>query len=391
MGDDRLSHDVIVVGAGPAGSMAAKYAAKSGASTLMIEEDDEIGEPVRCAGLISTRAVSECEVSPNHFTLKKVKGASVYSPSCDEAEIEANETKAYVIDRKAFDEILAAQALDEGAEIMLSTKAVGLKRSGGELIVEAKNGEKKLLKADAVIGADGVSSKIAKLSGLGKVEKVLPAAQVECSYECDSELVEIFLGKTIAPGFFAWSIPTSENTARVGLCTSSGDALSYLRNLLDNHRITSKRYKGCVIDSFRGAIPMGPPDKTASDNIFIVGDAAGQVKPTSGGGIFYGMRAAKIAGEMAAEGSAEEYERRWRAAIGRELGMGMKIRKFMARLSDSELEKLVELVKDKKILDIARTYGDMDYPSVFVRKFIRKKPLDFLKILFHLFNKTASI
>jgi geranylgeranyl reductase family protein len=368
-------YDVVVVGAGPSGAISAEYAAKNGAKTLIVEEHASVGEPVQCAGLISTRAMEECEVFSSKFINKEIRGAFIHSSS-ECIKIDGGGTKAYVIERRIFDRVLVQNAIDRGADLLLKTKVSDLKREGSRVIIEAvSHGVSMRISSHVVIGADGVKSRIAKLTGLGNVKKILPCAQIEGMYELtDPKFVEIFIG-SVAPGFFAWAIPVEDDIARIGLC-SKEDPLSHLMKMLSS----SSSYRGSVMDFVVGAIPLGPLKKTINDNVMIVGDAAGQVKPTSGGGIYTGAKCAKIAGEVAAKsvheddasvGRLKEYEKRWRSMIGRELSMGMLINSMIGRVRDNEFDELLQTLRDKKLIDVIERYGDMDYPSALIPKLLR--------------------
>lgn len=365
---------MVVVGGGPAGAIAARFSALHGASTLLLEEHASIGSPVQCTGLISTKALRECELAPeSSFICREIRGAKVYSPGGYLLNIDGGRTKAYVVDRKIFDRALMLKALDAGVDLMLRARAVGLEhtREGVRLWVQ-HCGITKEVWAGVVIGADGVQSRIARMCGLDSVERCLSGIQIEGRYEAeDADFVEIFLGNSIAPGFFAWAVPASEGFARIGLCTYP-DVVSpywYLQRLLSEHQVVSRRYQGSYSALTLGGIPLGAPQRTCTDSVLIVGDAAGQVKPTSGGGIYMGAVCAKIAGEVAASGEALElYDDRWRGRVGRELLVGMYIHDMLGRLSDVQLDEFVQLFNNPKVLEVVKEYGDMDYPSVLFRK-----------------------
>lgn len=379
-----MQYDVVVVGAGPVGATAARYAALNGASVLLIEEHASVGSPVGCTGLLSTRAISECDVEPaNDFVLNSVRGAHVYSPNGGCLPIDGGKTKAYVVSRKMFDRKLVAMAVDAGVDVSIKTRAVGLDRSKRlQKLSVLQDGVPKIIVAGVIIGADGVRSNMAQMSGLGQVQKVLSGIQIEAPYSSnDVDFVELFMGSQ-APGFFAWAVPVSDKISRIGLAVPAGNesnAVQYLNGILNSNQGVSARYGGGALDIVYGGIPLGPLKKTVADGVLIVGDAAGQVKPTSGGGVYTGAACAKIAGEVAAlaaiEGDASEdrlneYDKRWRAKLGRELGIGMKIHDFMGGLGDAELDELLGSMNTPAILDMITEYGDMDHPSILIKKLL---------------------
>ncbi|NJD77652.1 MAG: NAD(P)/FAD-dependent oxidoreductase [Candidatus Methanoperedens sp.] len=368
-----MKYDVVVIGAGPAGAMASKYASQNGASTLLIEEHASIGSPVQCTGLVSTAALGECEVGEGSYVLAKMKGAFVYAPDCEELCIRGKDVKAYVIDRKMFDRTLVERSLDEGTDLLLRTRFTGLGKGKISVISE---GEKKEIHSSIIIGADGIQSSVGRAAGISRCKKFLSGIQLEAPYTAkDPQYVEIFTGNDVAPGFFAWAVPFS-GMARIGLAKNQDDVspLQCLEKLM-SHPVVASRYKGSRTEYVLGGIPLGPPDKTIKDNVLLAGDAAGQVKPTSGGGVYMGAVCAKIAGEVAArasrdEASLAEYEKGWRKAVGRELSIGMRIHKSLGKLGDDGLNELVAYLNQPEIRDIITEYGDMDHPSVLMQKLV---------------------
>ena len=392
-----LNYDVVVVGGGPAGCMAAKYAAKAGASTLIIEEDAAIGEPVQCAGLISTRALEESELrNRNSFINCEIKRAVVHSPSY-ELTLESPAQRAFAISRNIFDLELAKEAQKGGADIILDSKVKTVrKRDGGKklTITTATTNGAKEIRAKVVIGADGVKSTVAQLSGLNVVRSSLSCVQIEGDYEIEDTFAEIFVGKSIAPGFFAWTIPLgTENRARIGLCIDKrfsphSNPLLFLKRNLAEHPVMVKKYKGTVFSRTAGKIPIpvnaglqGRRHKTVKiDNetgILLVGDAAAQIKPITGGGVYYGMKCGKIAGVLAAQACLmgdmkvlEDYERRWRNEIGKEIAFGLKVHRLRCVMSDRDFDTIVQTLSQSEILQRIKKEGDMDYPSVVFRELL---------------------
>ncbi len=392
---DTLDYDVIVVGGGPAGCMAAKYAAKAGASTLIIEEDAAIGVPVQCAGLISKRALEESELRDrSSFINGEIKGAVVHSPSY-ELTLESPDQRAFAIRRDVFDRELANEAQKAGADIILKSKVrtVRQREEGTKLAITAAtaNGTQEI-KAKVVIGADGVKSTVAQSAGLTTVAKsksTLTCVQIEGEYETGEDaFAEIFVGKTIAPGFFAWTIPLgADNRARIGLgidrrVSPQSNPLLFLKRNLAEHPVIAKKYKGTVFNRTAGRIPIplnaclrGRKYKTVKiDNetgILLVGDAAAQIKPITGGGVYYGMRCGKIAGEIAAQACLtgdmkvlKDYEIRWRNEIGKEIAFGLKVHRLRCVMSDEDFDTIVHTLSQSEILQRIKKKGDMDYPSI---------------------------
>jgi digeranylgeranylglycerophospholipid reductase len=345
-----MEYDVVVVGAGPAGSMAAKYAAKAGARVLMIEEHETIGLPVQCAGLISTRAFEGCELE----TLNKhaIRGAHIHAPSGRVLRVDGKRTMAYVVDRSELDRAMALEALKSGVASLVKTRFSGLRREGTKLVVTAiSHGEPIEIQTSVLIGADGLQSTVGRLAGLDRVQSVLTCAQAEVYTDIvNPDFVELYVGQDVAPSFFAWAIPTQWGTVRIGLC-SSERSMELLNSLIGR---ISPRSAASLVRFSAGAIPIGPPACTVTDGILIVGDAAGQ---------------AVTQGDTS-KSALKEYDRQWRSEVGRELVTGLRIRDGLNKLSDDELDYVIEALDDEKILDIISRYGDMDHPSIVLRKLL---------------------
>jgi geranylgeranyl reductase family protein len=426
----RCRYDVVVVGAGPAGCMAAKYAAKEGASVLIVEEDAVIGEPVQCAGLISERAIEESELKNkgNLFIENEMKSAIIYPPSpshSDELRIEVARTpththkhkRVFAIRRNIFDQLLAKEALKEGVDIKLKSKVTGINKEGG--IITAGRGEKKEIMARTVIAADGVKSRVAKMAGLNVgrgfsnnningIKNILSCVQIEGRYKYEKDIeVEIFLGRSVAPGFFAWVIPLGkdngdgEQIARIGLCVDrtctkrnldfSVNAFPkrvypvlFLKTNLAHHPILSKKYGGGMLEFTTGAIPLGKVEKSVNidtqkgTGMLLVGDAAAQVKPVTGGGVYYGMKCGKIAGKIAAKASLtrnvemlKAYEKQWMKEIGKEIRFGLWVHRLRGMMSDEDFDTLCHALSQENALQRIKKQGDLDYPSIVLRNLIK--------------------
>ncbi|MGB7570672.1 MAG: NAD(P)/FAD-dependent oxidoreductase [Methanothrix sp.] len=360
--------DVAVIGAGPAGSMAAKYAAKAGAATLLLEEHAAAGWPVQCAGLLGARALAESELPAGSFILGGMRGATIFSPGGVRLDFKARDRKAWVVDRRLFDRALVEQALKEEVVFRPCTRVQEIRRSRERSILTLAEGEE--ISAGVVISAEGVSALLARRAGVASPQIILSGAQVEAPFSVeDPEKVEVHLGQ--APGLFAWVIPVGEAGARIGLCAIESGC-ERLRAFLKTDAIR-KRLQGSPLALNVGGLPLGPPAATAVAGLLAVGDAAGQVKPTSGGGIYPGLVAAKVAGGVAAaaamEGDASserlmEYDQLWRAAVGSELEIGMRVNRMMNKMNAAETDELIGCLAGRPgLIKTIEEYGDIDRPS----------------------------
>lgn len=259
-------------------------------------------------------------------------------------------------------------------------------------------GERKTLKVNqekretsfetkVIIDAEGARGKIVRQAGLTPIsEGIIPGVQIEASnVQCNPDQVEMFFGNKVAPGFFAWIIPTGENTARIGI-GAHRHALRYLKEFIKKHPIASQRLSDAVpIKQYGGRmIVSGPIPKTYTDGFLVVGDAAGQVKPTTCGGVVMGGICAQIAGEVAAEAVIEEdlssrklriYQKRWKKLLSREFRLMLLARKILNRMSDKNLDTLFKnIIKSDFPKDIEEV-GDMDFESGVIKKLVSKPKL----------------
>ena len=356
-------YDVVVAGAGPAGSAAARACAEAGLRTLCIEEHATIGYPVQCAGLLSTAALSECRVS-SRSVLNTVSGARFIPSQGEPLVIDAGAPRAHVVDRSILDSEMAAAAAEAGAEFCLKTSVVSLKEN--RAITKGARGREEV-SFSILIAADGVRSSIARKLGLGRAEFFLGGLQAEVRCPADPRFVEIH--PHASPEFFGWVIPSGGGRARVGLC-GEGDLRERLACLL-------RPYEGGILHLVTGALPLGVLGRTYGSRVLIVGDAAGMVKPTSGGGIYTGVRAARHAAAVAAEccrkGSFRDadlalYEKKWKEDIGRELAVGMALYRARRGLSPADVDAIISALRDPDIVREIVEHGDMDRPAALVRR-----------------------
>jgi geranylgeranyl reductase family protein len=374
-------YDVIVVGAGPAGATAARVAARHGATVLLLEEHTQIGRPIQCTGLLSLRGWRLARV-PSSIIVREIRGVRVHSPDGSVYELGGDRVRAYVIDRDRFDQSLVERAAKAGVTVQTGTRAVALgPYENGErtLLTQTPTGARQSLKASVVIGADGAHSLLAQHAGLPRPKKILLGLQALLEYQSQrSDFVEVFFGRRWAANFFAWSVPAAAGTARVGVATDQ----IYQAKLCFERLRREYHGSGKILAYQSGMIPIGPAARTVADGFLVVGDAAGQAKPTSGGGIYTGMLCGKIAGEVAARcalaGKTQarflrDYEDRWRAKLERELALGLKAHQILTQLTDDQIANALKLLP--ALRKLIERFGDIDYPSKIARELLKRPRL----------------
>ena len=359
-----MLYDVIVVGAGPMGLYIGEQLASSGYDVLILEENGDIGNPSHCAGLFSTHVF---DIVGNIGILHPAKKARIYAPNRDYIDIGNDKTRGYVVDRVLFDRELAKRAVNRGANLQLKERVKKVKYP--EVIAFSR------YKGRIIVGADGLNSVVRRSIGV-KAPKIIGAMQTLVRYEAeDIEKVYIFLGNSVAKGFFAWLIPLDENFAKVGLASYHAPWDS-LKNLLKKLNLKPLSIVGW-------GIPIGWVDRSYDNGIILVGDAASQVKATSGGGVYPGLRCAQCAVkiiERALEAGAHSssflssYEKCWKSGIGRELRRTLMLHKIYRKIRDEEFNGIIRELKDEKLIRVINEEGDIDYPSRVVFKILKRKP-----------------
>lgn len=359
--------DVIIIGGGPVGSYVADQLAGLGYQVTVLEKKEKIGEKVCCTGLIGQECVSAFPMADD-VILRQLNSARLFSSSGSLLKLWREETQAYVLDRSAFDLAIARRAQDRGAEYALKTMVRNIAIEGDRVRVEASCQKETLtFVARVAIIATGFSSKLAESLGLGKFGDFVLGAQAEVATTGIDE-VEVYFGKEMAPGFFGWLVPTSPGMARVGLL-SRHDPGVYLRKLMTALQ-RQEKIASAETELSYGGIPLKPLGQTYGERVLVVGTAAGQVKPTSGGGIYYGLLCADIAAQTLHEAlqkddlsarSLSRYERRWRRRLGRELRTGYWARKLFERLNDRQIDQLFNIVKDNGIVEALLKARDLSF------------------------------
>jgi digeranylgeranylglycerophospholipid reductase len=361
-----MNYEVIVVGAGPAGSAAARECAALGLSVLCIEEHGTIGYPVQCAGLLSTAAFDECRISSEKSVLNRVTGARVISGAGSELLIDAKKTKAVVVDRGTLDREMAEAAANAGAEFRLKTAVYDVNKRS--VFTRGVNGKEEI-GFDILIAADGPRSGIARLYGMERAKIYLAGIQADMPGDCEPQYVRIY--PDASPEFFGWSIPTGPGRIRVGMCGRT--------QVMDRFSAFVKKFGTCRAQVVTGTLPLGTMKQTYKNRTLFVGDAAGFPKPTSGGGIYTGVRSARHAAAIAAEANEKGmyddatlagYERRWQDDFGRELELGYRLFGMRQKMSAEDIDALLKALNTPSILGTIEEYGDMDRPGALIKRLL---------------------
>ncbi|MBZ2164675.1 NAD(P)/FAD-dependent oxidoreductase [Methanobacterium spitsbergense] len=379
----KLEYDVVVVGGRVGGSTASLFASKSDVDVLMIEKRQEIGSPVQCAEGVTYNTFETLEIKPSErYIRSRIKGAYINAPDGRRIKYDGDIAEGMVIDRKIFDKELAIESAKAGTDIMVKTTAKDLIIKDQKVcgVIAKHLGETIEISADVVIAADGIESNMARLAGIEthhNPDLICSCAQYEMvGMDVDPGVLEFYFGEKIAPGGYLWIFPKGDGIANVGVGIRSSveTAINYLNKYVSDLDATP-------VELNIGGVPVsGPIDKTYTDGFLVVGDAAGQVDPITGGGIHPTISCARIAGEIAAEAvqnndySSEflkSYHKKWRDEIGETLDQSVKYRRMADKLNDNDMNALAEFIETQDLEAISK---------ISVLKFVGKHP-NLMKLL----------
>jgi digeranylgeranylglycerophospholipid reductase len=369
-----IETDVLVIGAGPAGSSTAKHAALNGAEVILIDKKSEIGSPKRCAEGVSKEGLKKLGIEPNsRWVTKELSGVRLISPNGTDVWMKEDQVKlpeaGYILERKVFDKFMAMDAARAGAAIMIKTLARGMRKDYDGYIVSCESMVEDFeIKAKIVVGADGPESRVGRWGGLKtavkpkNMESGIQFEMVGLEME-DPDVIEFYFG-SVAPGGYAWIFPKGDDIANVGLgivsTVTNKSAYEHLVEFVKNCPATQNAQP---VELNVGGDPVGGMTKTlVKDNLMIVGDAAGHVNPLTGGGIITALEAGMYAGEVAAaavkednytEKRLKEYQEKCKKEIGDSFDKYLKTKDYLLSLSDSDLDSIAAAFQDTEFENIS--------------------------------------
>ena len=359
--------DVLVVGGGPAGSNAARYAAK-GADVLVIEKKKEIGSPVQCAEGVSEGLFQRLDMKQDkRFISTKIDFVKLISPNGTVIKLDSDKIKymkgGMVLDREVFDKAIAKEAARNGADFLMKTRFISAKRTGKGVSVKAKHMNEDIqIDAKIVIGADGPPSIVARSLGM---DTTVPLRYMESGIQYlmtpmeVEPCIELFFGDCYAPGGYSWVFPKGDDQANVGLGILPSKAKNTAQYYLDKFVERPRFKKAKIVEVNAGAIPVnGPLKEPYMDNLLLVGDAGRFVNPITGGGIHTAIITGNLAGQLAVEAIAKEdysakflkkYNDMWKPEIYDELDKCLKAQEVFMKLTEKELDSIAETMNDLKL------------------------------------------
>ena len=366
-------YDVLIAGGSISGLLAAREIAAGGLSVLVLEEDAEIGTPEHCGGLVSVAGIRNLGVVPDAHTVQnnRLARAKISSPSrC--FEIGAEKQKVVVLDRRAFDKQIAFQAQKKGAEIRVKCSMRTIAKDSSEYVVKTSEGN---ISCTYFVDARGVSSIIHRTR-----EGMLQSAQYEIYAPwIERDTIEVAFDSERYPGFFAWIIPTAQGTGKVGVAGRHINAANALQSYIDRkgkYSVVRKIYSSIWVN--------GPLENFVTDRMIMVGDAAGQSKPTTAGGIYSCGMGGVFAGravvkEEESAGSKNDipllltqYEKNWSSMFKSEFDKMLIARRFMERLDNKAIDDLVATISPKIVEEVS-FYGDFDFHTTALAKMLASK------------------
>ncbi|MBR3214097.1 MAG: geranylgeranyl reductase family protein [Methanosphaera sp.] len=360
-------YDVIVVGAGPIGSTYAYHMANKGYSVAIFDMKNRIGEPLQCAGIVSTN-ITLTERLPEEIIYNKVKGAKIYSPNKTLLHVKKEETVAYVLDRVYYDKYLFQRALDAGTTPYLSSRVLDVDMENTSIKTIDNTYTSKII----AVAAGPVSSTSRKMNPDLNDESFTAIQYTLDTKKQDSQNVILEVHNELLPGFL-WKIPLTDTKQRLGLFTDASykTADNLLRNAMNDDDI--------IIEKHTGLIPKYNKDKKiVYNNTILIGDSASQIKPTTGGGLIVGSNMARLASDKSDlmlkdndNNHLLEYEREYHKRYDHEFKAQQNVQSIIKELSDDDFDYMFEQLQEHDVDKIISEYGDMDTQTPLLKQLVK--------------------
>jgi len=378
---NHLQSAVVVVGGGPAGSSAAYELAKRGVAVSVFEEHSQLGVPSHCAGHLSIKGLKKLGLYPlpKNVLENEFSGANFYSPNGTKFAVCLSKPVTCTVNRELFDKYLADKAQTMGAKYFLGSHVSSLIIEDayvkGVCVTKRKQLEERV-PARIVIDSEGISARLLRQTGLPIFSRnslvYAVEAEVDNVHNVEEHAVEVYVGNYYAPGFYAWLIPRLDGTAKLGLAVKKGNPKDFLQRLFSKHPVASKQLSSAKILRINfHAIPLGGPLKNIYENGFLaVGDCASQVKPTTGGGVIFGVSCARIAAEVVIQAlnmgdvsssSLQLYMKRVQDAFGFDSKIMLRLRNIFNTLSDDQLDNALRFAAKTSLASALRNIEEIDF------------------------------
>ena len=374
--------DAVVIGGGPAGLMAARALASEGHVVVVLEEHEAVGVPVHCTGLLGIDAFDELDL-PRHAVLTTTHAARFVAADGSEVSIDAERVRAAVVDRAVFDQALAADSRRAGADIRVGARVRSISVSDDRVRV-CGDTPAATVEARVCVLACGASYRFNRALGLGVPRSFAQSAQLEVALE-GPRTVEVHLGRTVAPGGFAWTVPFSRGERafnRIGLMCEENAVARFADFALSIRHRYGVGGEAWPAPRMR-VLPLGPVTRTYGKRLVAVGDAAGLVKPTTGGGIYYGLVSGALAAEVLnpalraddlSETRLRAYEELWQGRLGAEIRVGLQFRRLASRLNDGAINALVELARIDGLVPLLKQTANFNWHAASAVALLRYAP-----------------